>query len=288
MKVLVTGATGFIGQQFIATLRNEYDIHALVRANNGSITGAHIHEYDGTISSIKAALTDIDVVLHLATCYRAAHQESDITPMLEANIVFGTQLLEAMNQTGTCRIVNVGTTWQKVEGEHYRYANLYAATKQAFQELLNFYSDAYKWHSLHLHFNDTYGKEDHRKKIIQLLIETAEKGNDLDMSLGEQRFEACHISDAINALNVALKRVALSDTPRCEEFSILTGDDTSLRELVSLVESVTQLPLRINWGMRPYRDREVMAPPHHAYTQLPGWKKKISLQEGIKDLLGPK
>lgn len=285
MKVLITGATGFVGQQFIATLYKNYELHALVRSEDVSIPGAISHHYDGTINSIKNALEGIDSVLHLATCYRATHQEDDIAPLLDANIVFGTQLLEAMKQTGKSRIVNVGTTWQKFNDEHHKYANLYAATKQAFQELLNFYSDAYKWHCLNLHFNDTYGKEDHRKKIIQLLIETAKNGTSLDMSPGDQRFETCHINDAINALNIALKRVSDSNIPKNEEFSILTGDDMSLKELAGILESVINMQVTVNWGGRPYREREVMSIPLNKYRKLPGWEKIVSLEDGIRDLI---
>lgn len=285
MKILVTGATGFVGQQFIASMRDDYEIHALVRGHNVSIPGAKVHHYDGTIRSIKTALNDIDAVLHLATCYRAVHTEDDITPLLEANLIFGTNLLEAMKQTKTSRIVNVGTTWQKFGNEHHRYANLYAATKQAFQELLGFYADAYQWQSLNLHFNDTYGKNDHRKKIIQLLIETARNGVSLDMSPGEQRFETCHINDAVSALDVSLKRVYTSDEPKNEEFSILTGDDMSLKDLVKTIEEVINLPININWGARPYRNREVMVLPHDRYCVLMDWEKKVVLVEGIRDFI---
>ncbi|TKF23451.1 NAD(P)-dependent oxidoreductase [Vibrio genomosp. F6] len=284
MRVLITGATGFIGQQFIAAQHEYYEVNALVRSRDVSIPGAITHHYDGTINSIKYALKEIDIVLHLATFYRATHQEEDITPLLEANIVFGTQLLEAMKKTGKNRIVNVGTTWQKFNDEHYKYANLYAATKQAFQELLAFYSDAYSWNCLNLHFNDTYGKTDQRKKIIQLLIETAKNGTSLDMSPGEQRFETCHICDAVRALDIALKRVSLAEAPKSEEFTILTGDDISLKELTKLIESEFNLPININWGGRPYRDREVMTLPESVYQTLPGWKKQVSLKEGIKEL----
>ena len=286
MKILITGSTGFIGRQFIKQFHSDYKIHALVRVGKGgSVDRANTYEYDGSIESIKASLEGVDIVLHLATYYTAVHREEDISPLVDANISFGVQLLEAMKQMGVNRIVNIGTTWQKFGDSDHSYANLYAATKQAFQELLSYYSDAHRWCSLSLHLNDTYGKEDHRKKIIQLLIETAKAESSLDMSPGEQRFETCHISDVLSAMKIALERVMSMTEAQNEEFSILTGDDTSLKELVGIIESVLSKPIHINWGARAYRDREVMTLPAQTYKTLPGWYKQVSIEDGIKELI---
>lgn len=285
MRILVTGASGFIGSQFINRYRDKYEIHALIRKNSVlKIDLPHIHYYDGTLNSIKKAMFNIDIVIHLATYYIAEHREDDIEKLLQANVNYGAQLLESMKQLGVKRIVNIGTTWQKFGGQEYRYANLYAATKQVFQELLSYYADAYQWRAINLHLNDTYGKDDHRKKIIQLLLEAAETGEVLNMSPGEQRFETCHIDDVLNALNIALGRLTVGISPSNEEFSILTGDDISLRELVKLVEKITGKSIHINWGGRPYREREVMFTPFSSYRKLPGWEKLIPLEKGVEKL----
>lgn len=287
MKVLITGASGFIGQNFIKKYSGIFEIRALGRNLESIACYEKVEQfyYDGTIASVKQALINVDAVIHLATCYIATHQEDDIDKLLSANITFGTHLLEAMKQTDIRRLVNIGTTWQKFNGEHYRYANLYAATKQAFQEIVGYYSDACKWSCVNLHLNDTYGRDDYRKKIIQLLIETAESGSSLDMSPGEQLFEACHIDDTVIAINVALERVLDSNTPCVEEYSILTGDSLTLKELVQLIESVSGKKININWGTRAYREREVMFLPKDKYQILPGWEKNISLEFGIREFL---
>ncbi|WP_215987121.1 NAD-dependent epimerase/dehydratase family protein [Vibrio hepatarius] len=286
MKILMTGGTGFIGSQFIKQFQSDYEIHALVRdVKSGVGDAVKSYVYDGSIESIKVALKDVDIVLHLATYYTAVHREEDIAPLIDANICFGANLLEAMKQTGVRRIVNIGTTWQKFGDRDHSYANLYAATKQAFQELLSYYSDAHQWSSLSIHLNDTYGKADHRKKIIQLLIETAKNESSLDMSPGSQRFETCHISDVLSAVQISLERVMSMVETRNEEFSILTGDDTSLKELVGIIERVLEQPIKINWGARAYRDREVMTLPAQTYKTLPGWYKQVSIEDGIKELI---
>lgn len=287
MKILITGASGFIGQNFIKKYSSLFEIRALGR-NMKSVSSSENVEmfyYDGTIASIKQALINVDAVLHLATCYIATHQEDDIDKLLSANITFGTHLLEAMKQTDITRLVNIGTTWQKFNGEDYRYANLYAATKQAFQEIVGYYTDAYKWSCVNLHLNDTYGTGDYRKKIIQLLIETANSGSSLDMSPGEQLFEACHVDDTVIAINIALKRVLESPIPSFEEFSVLTGESLTLKELVQVIESVSGKKINIKWGARAYREREVMFLPTDNYEILPGWEKNVSLESGIKEFL---
>jgi hypothetical protein len=42
--------------------------------------------------------------------------------------------------------------------------------------------------------------------------------------------------------------------------------------------------LNIEWGGRPYRDREVMVP--WKGIPVPGWKAKVNVEEGIQLFLG--
>ena len=59
----------------------------------------------------------------------------------------------------------------------------------------------------------------------------------------------------------------------------------SVRELAGIVSEVTGKPLNINWGGRPYREREFMDTPLSAYQVLPLWKPKVSLRKGVQSLV---
>lgn len=281
MRVLVTGANGFVGQNFCKNVAADFDVVALVRNESGRFNDL-CRVFDGSYDSLLSAMNGVDVVLHLATCYVADHCHDIIPNMVQSNIEFGTLLLEAMNQSGVSRIVNVGTVWQKYEAKDYRYGNLYAATKQAFQEIVSWYCDSKGFSAINLHLSDTYGEGDKRKKILQLLLNLAESGEPLDMSGGVQKIELTHIDDVVQALYIACDLVSEQVKHSCTTYSLLTGNEISLKNLAIVVESVIGKPLKINWGVRPYRDREVMSTPHNAYQKLPVWQPQVSLHEGIR------
>ena len=61
---------------------------------------------------------------------------TDIKEMINSNIMFGTQILEAMVLHSVPYFVNTGTYWQHFDGKSYNPNSLYAATKQSFQDIL--------------------------------------------------------------------------------------------------------------------------------------------------------
>lgn len=281
MKILVTGGNGFIGKNFCLSDFEGNELIPLVRSESSSFVG-NFRLSDGSVETLKKSLDGVDAVVHLATCYIAEHKASDIGKLLEANIQFGTNLLEAMTEVGVNKILNVGTVWQKFQAEQYRYGNLYAATKQAYQEILSWYCDAKGISAINLHLTDTYGAGDTRRKLIQLLVDAAVSGDVLDMSPGEQTLELTHIDDVVSALKIACGHLNTQLPGEINTYSLLAGGALSLREIVAVVEQKTNAKVNVNWGARSYRMREVMTPPYTAYNKLPGWSPTTSLGQGIE------
>lgn len=57
----------------------------------------------------------------------------------------------------------------------------------------------------------------------------------------------------------------------------------TLREIVAMLEKAAGCTLRIDWGARPYRPREVMR--LWDGSAMPGWQPRITLADGFKALL---
>jgi len=286
VRYLVTGATGFIGTHFVSSLSTtRVDLSLLVR--NSSEIGpdlrrlATIETYDGTLDSITSIITEVrpDLVVHLASYFVAEHKRSDIDSIVESNIRFGLNLLEAMKALDHPRIINIGTSWQHFNNASYDPVCLYAASKQAFEDILTFYVNAENFRAITLKLFDTYGPSDHRRKLIPLLIKALSPEHRLLLSPGEQQIDLVHIDDVVRALNTACERIMQAGTGH-ESFALSSGTTVSLRQLVNIFAQATGTAPFVEWGARPYRQREVMVPWSTA-VRLPGWSPTVDLQNGL-------
>lgn len=289
MKCLVTGSTGFVGYNLCLHLQeSEHDVLCLVRKTSNTtkleaLSNIEILSYD-TYKDVSNMMSKskIDVVFHIASMSVARHKPEEITPMIDSNLTFPTILLEAMCDANIRNFVNIGTAWQNPYSADYAPTCLYAATKQAFCDLLEFYTRHKGINATTLKLFDTYGPDDTRPKIMNLLRRAAQTGETLNMSPGEQRLDFVHIDDVVRAITMAGEHL-YNSIPLEKEYAVCTRKPISLRELVALIEDKTGKKLNINWGALPYRDGEIMMP----WTEgkwVPGWLPSINLANELESL----
>lgn len=292
MRALVTGATGFVGTHLVrALLAAGHDVHALVRDGSAparvrGLLPATVHVHPGGIEPLLGTLDAArpEIVFHLAARFVAEHAPRDVAGLIDDNLRFGAELVEAMVRTGATSLVNTGTAWQHYGDAEYDPVCLYAATKEAFETLLVFPRRTAGLRVVTLVLFDTYGERDPRAKLMALLLRLAREGGSADFSPGEQRLDLVHVDDVAHAYLLAGARVPTLPAGAAEEYAVRSGDPVSLRELVRLFERECGRELGIRWGARPYRAREVMEPWAGGET-LPGWRAEVPLGEGIRRLI---
>jgi len=285
----VTGATGFIGSHLVKRLNEaKWDVHIIKRTNSNVDTlkpiknKVHFHLYDGTVQSLLKAMSDVrpDTVFHLASFFTAEHEANQINNLIQSNIQFSTHLLEAMTVNNVRMLVNTGTSWQHYQNQSYSPVCLYAATKQAFEAILKYYSEVNSVNSITLKLFDTYGPNDTRRKLFNLLDEHSRTGKVLAMSGGEQLIDLVYIEDVIDAYLCAANLLKKNNINHEMSYCVTSGSPIKLKELVQRYCQLLDKTININWGVLPYRRREVMI-PWASGTILPGWSSKVSLDEGI-------
>lgn len=281
---LVTGATGFVGSHIARRLVQEgWQVHILTRAGSTLPTASEfsqipIHVHDNTTKGMVSCVEQAkpDVVFHLASLFLSHHEAEDIKSLIQSNVLFGTQLLEAMQVNGVKSIINTGTSWQHYNNEDYNPVCLYAATKQAFEALLEYYVQACGIKAITLKLFDTYGPDDPRPKLFHLLNKAAASGAPLDMSSGKQLIDLVHIDDVVAAYLIAAQRLLDGQVTIHERYAVSSGQPLPLKELVQQYAAVSKKTIQVNWGGRPYRYREVMV-PWNLGDAIEGWMPKIKL-----------
>lgn len=268
MKILITGATGFIGRNLYKELKKEHDIHVLVReSSNVSVFDPRdVYVFTGDIENLKQYLDSekIEGIIHMATLYVNAHKSEQIKDIILSNIYLGTAVLEAASIAGVKWFINIGTIWQNYNvpdySDEYNPVNLYAATKQAFMTVARYYTETTPIRFCTLKLCDTYGEGDTRKKIMDLFKENAQTGKLLEMSAGEQLIDIVHISTVIDSVKQLVLLISNDNQIVQSEYTVTSGQHISLRDLAKQFEKDNNVKLNIHWGARPYRDREVMRP----------------------------
>lgn len=292
MKILLTGVTGFLGSRVASVLREQgHQVGGLIRSGASlppPLADLPFWVAEETGVGFREALTEFspDVVVHLAAHYVAEHSPNDISAIVRANVEYGAHLLDAMQINGCNAIVYAGTSWQHYRDRDYCPANLYAATKQAFSTLAEYYLDAAGLRMLELHLYDTYGENDPRNKLLNILENSARTAQPLKMSPGEQRLHLVHVGDVARGFMMACRQVVDFVPGERRIYRLPSEQAVTLKELVSTFNNAADgKPVRVEWGGKPYRSRELFHPWDKAES-LPGWRAEIGLEEGLARIRG--
>lgn len=288
-KCVMTGATGYIGSHVLKYfLSKGWEIHVIADPKFGYaniedvLSQIDVFEYDGNILSLCDYFQTVkpDVVYHLAAAVITNYKPEQVPTLIQSNVQFGAEILEAMKSSETKLLVSTGSYWQNYNSNTYNPVDLYAATKEAFEKLVQFYVDAFSFRHVNLRLFDVYGEDDKRPKLWNILKELAGTEREIDVSLGEQYLDMIHIYDVCTAYEAAYS-VLINDASVINSiYGVRTGKLYKLKDIIALYQSKLDKHININIGAKEYKKREVMK-PFTGYQSLPGWKAVVSLDEGL-------
>lgn len=288
-RVLITGITGYIGSRLAKRLLSDCCVYGLVRQPmNQTYLSRDVQSriaflpYDGSCKSVIAALDACrpNTVYHLAAHYTTAHDEDAVQQLLESNLALGTYLLEAMSTAGCRQLVYATTVTTHCTGAGYHPLTLYAATKQAFSDLVGYYTGAGLLDAAALMISDTYGPGDRRPKVLNLIRRSILERTPLALTSGRQVYDTVYIDDVVCGFIRAAKELEHTHTAY-QSFQLSGAAPRSLRETVELMLEVNDLSFRPNWGGQA--DPDYMPErPLHIFPGPPGWEPAVSLEDGLR------
>lgn len=291
MKILITGATGFIGSGLVRALQDriqEVKLGILVRNIEKAQQMLNCSSIDiiQTGEQMRKGIIDFnpDITVHLAAYLTEKSDSTVINKLILSNLLLSTQLLEAINLTSCKAFIHTGTNAEFAYGIEPYCNSLYSATKTAIRPIIKYYQSIGKWKWVNLIIYNSYGRRNPTcKKVIDLLIDSIDSNSPLPFSGGEQIRDFIHIDDIVDFIIQLISDLDLLEKDQYE-FHIGTGQGHSIRQVAETIEKVYGKKVNAKWGFYPYRASESMhnvAPIGLNIKEL-GWYPKISLEEGIR------
>ena len=284
-KILITGATGFVGSHFINKYSETYEFFPLIRRESKvERISNHVRLQNIIFFDEKKIINDLkrnpcDILIHLASLSKIEEQFEDVASILKSNCLFGSQIFDAFLRTGGKKILNIGSWWQ-----YYPSDCLYTLTKQFTEQLLVHYANQYKMNYLNLRLFDNYGRGDWRPKIFNRIIHAADTRESLNATKGQQLINLTHVEDVCRGLHCAIEWIEKESVVN-QTYALANPEMCHLKEVVQLFIKLHNLDVQINWGAREYSCRDHFSMPKEAMARVPGWEPQWKLREGLATLL---
>jgi nucleoside-diphosphate-sugar epimerase len=229
-----------------------------------------------------------DVVFHLAANCFTTYNLLGLEDVLQANVTLGTHLLEVMKAYQVKHMVYAGTNWQNYDQDDYHPLNLYAATKQAFEDICVHYAQNEDIKIISLRLFDTYGIGDCRLKLLNVIKDAMQNNTQIKFIDRAIEMNFTHVCDVQNAFQkaYALQIDRIWPKSNFKKYDVRIQKSIRMDELVILLEYITGKSLDVDFKGYSPRKANVLKP--HYGEILPEWVPYISLSVGLSAFLQDK
>ena len=278
MNILITGCTGFIGSNILTKFQNSNKIYIILRnkKNNKKFKNKNIKiinyknydELNKKISKIKAEL-----IIHTATHYAKIHNQKDLKEFSNSNILFGNIILENLKSMKTKKFINFSTVWEDYNGIKENYFNLYSAYKKAFSKILNFYRNKFqKVKFYELMISDTFGKNDNRLKIINVLRKNYKSNTKTKIISKNLYVNFLNVEDITNAVYLIYKK-----NIKPSKYLLKNNSDTNIHKMIQIFNKENDRKIKVKW-----LSNKLIKEKSLPYKKLKSWKP---IKSNISDII---
>jgi UDP-glucose 4-epimerase len=276
-RVLVTGATGFLGRHLVRALA----------AAGAEVRPLSVDIRDRAAVAASVAAAAPQLVFHLAA-YGTTPIQRDDARMRDVNVGGAEHLWQALDAY-PCRIVQTGTCAEYgpasgalTESHPCAPASPYARTVH---EAVTMSRDRARRSGrplVVLRPFGPYGPGDRPERLVPLVIDGLLAGDRVPLTAGAQRRDYSYVDDHVRALVLAATR-PLADTARV--YNIGGGGPIAVRALVDTIAALVggSAPSRLAFGALPYRPgdlADVFADVAAARRDL-GYEPLVPLADGL-------
>lgn len=291
IRILITGASGFIGANLIERLQQTNCLIAVInRSPNKNFED--LIQYVGNITDyvfVEKTIIEFNpnIVFHLAGLKERTSNVEDVFNSLNVNLLGTLNLYQALlKATALKSVVTLGTTDEYGDSlppydEELKElpVSSYGFSKLCATKLSEFFFRNYKLPVTVLRPTIAYGPHQGLEMFIPSLINTLVKDKVYKMTAGEQTRDFIYISDLISAMLIASESSAYLG----QVFNIGSGQVIKIKDVAQLIAKHLNKVNLLKIGSFEYRKREIM----HYHTNIAKakykmkWSPKIEFNHGL-------
>lgn len=310
MKVLVTGANGFIGKHLMERLTKEnIPVAGLDLASSNewkrtqvNTSSPKIHRGSILDDSFLRGVFDIESpthVIHLAAVAEPKRYVQEPQTVLDVNLrgslkvadlckIFGSTLLFSSSSEiyGKNESVPLKESSDRILGDPSLHRWQYGSSKAVIEHLLFAMAMDGDLSFTSMRFFNVYGPE-LEGRVVKNFVSSAVHSRDLVVNgSGEQIRSFTYIKDAISAIFQLLQHPPLND-------AVNIGDPRGARSVKALAETVIGISNSssgIVFGPRNpygqgYEDCDIRIPSIEKLTSITGWEPQVDLEDGLREFI---
>lgn len=291
MKILLTGASGFIGQH----LRPRLDKIGKVYELKSDLTNH---------SDVKDEVKQVspDIVVHLAARTEVQKSFYEQVSFSEVNYVGTVNLIEACRQLDSMPYFVFASTmevygWQPISDEVERTGTYttrvafdentqpnpnapYAVAKYGCEKYLEYAGRAYGLEWASFRQTNAYGRKDNDYFVTEQIISQMIKSNECNLGYAEPYRNFIYIDDLLDAWMAVIEN---RDSCKGNFFTIGPDDPRKIKDCADYIAEQLKWNGQINWNTKQPRHGEIywLNSNHNLLTSKTGWSPKVSYEDGI-------
>lgn len=286
LRVLVTGASGFLGQHLCRRLLDMgSEIHATSRKGQVTNTAGQPVWWQADMADIAEArrlFSTIrpDVVYHLAGSVGASPTLELVLPTYQSLLTSAVNMLVVAAEYGCRRVVLVGSLTEPMPDLVEPIPQSpYAAAKWAVSAYGRMFHSLYRTPIVILRPFMTYGPGQSTSKLIPSITHALLRGEAPRLSSGRLKADWVYVTDVIDGF------LAAATTPGIEGQTIELGSGLliSIRHIVERLIATSGTNIEPLWGALPDRPSEQERTANTtAAFELLGWRASTALDCGLR------